>query len=341
MDTPYAAAHESPNGPNDARPSAEQIIQDQGLAGKLGDRTVLITGGTAGLGKESARVLQKNGAKVFITARTAEKGESAARELNGASPDSQPIEVVVADLSSLQSVRDAAKDFLSRSQTLNVLLNNAGVMACPEEKTADGFEMQFGVNHVAHFLLFQLLKDTLLASSTAELKSRVVSLSSSGHRASGIHFDNYSLAGEYDPWKAYGQSKTANILFANELDRRYGPQGLHGLSVHPGVIMDTELSRHQTGTSNETMEAMLNDERFAKVTKSTGQGAATQVWAVVAKRLEGRGGMFLDNIAVATEAAHDAPIFGSGYLPRVYDKDCGRIRSGLWICLRRLEALVC
>jgi NAD(P)-dependent dehydrogenase (short-subunit alcohol dehydrogenase family) len=321
MDTPYAAAHESPNGPNDARPSAEQIIQDQGLAGKLGDRTVLITGGTAGLGKESARVLQKNGAKVFITARTAEKGESAARELNGASPDSQPIEVVVADLSSLQSVRDAAKDFLSRSQTLNVLLNNAGVMACPEEKTADGFEMQFDVNHVAHFLLFQLLKDTLLASSTAELKSRVVSLSSSGHRASGIHFDNYSLAGEYDPWKAYGQSKTANILFANELDRRYGPQGLHGLSVHPGVIMDTELSRHQTGTSNETMEAMLNDERFAKVTKSTGQGAATQVWAVVAKRLEGRGGMFLDNVAVATEAAHDAPIFGSGYLPRVYDKD--------------------
>jgi NAD(P)-dependent dehydrogenase (short-subunit alcohol dehydrogenase family) len=134
MDNPYAAAHESPDGPNDARPSAEQIIQDQGLAGKLGDRTVLITGGTAGLGKESARVLQKNGAKVFITARTAEKGEKVARELNEALPHSQPIEVVVADLSSLQSVRDAAKDFLSRSQTLNVLLNNAGVMACPRRR---------------------------------------------------------------------------------------------------------------------------------------------------------------------------------------------------------------
>jgi NAD(P)-dependent dehydrogenase (short-subunit alcohol dehydrogenase family) len=191
----------------------------------------------------------------------------------------------------------------------------------PEEKTAGGFEMQFGVNHVAHFLLFQLLKDTLLASSTAGLKSRVVALSSSGHRAGGIHFDNYSLAGEYDPWTAYDQSKIANNLFVNELDRRYGPQGLHGLSVHPGVIMDTELSRHQTGTSNETMDAMLNDERFAKVQKSTGQGAATQVWAVVAKSLEGRGGIFLDNVAVAVEASPDAPMFGSGYLSRVYDKD--------------------
>jgi NAD(P)-dependent dehydrogenase (short-subunit alcohol dehydrogenase family) len=222
MDNPYAIAHELLDGPNDARPSAEQVIQDQGLAGKLDDRTVLITGGTAGLGKESARVMQKNGAKVYITARTAEKGEKVARELNRAVPNSQPIEVLVADLSNLQSVRDAAKDFLSRTQTLNVLLNNAGVMACPEDRTTDGFEMQFGVNHVAHFLLFQLLKDTLLASSIPGLESRVVALSSSGHRAGGIHFHNYNLAGEYDPWKAYGQSKTANILFANELDRRYG-----------------------------------------------------------------------------------------------------------------------
>jgi NAD(P)-dependent dehydrogenase (short-subunit alcohol dehydrogenase family) len=204
MDTPYAAAHESPDRPNDARLSAKQIIQDQGLAGKLGDRTIPITRGTVGLGKESARVLQKNGAKVYITARSAEKGEKVSNELDGAAPDSQPIEVIVADLSSLQSVRDATKDFLSRTQTLNVLLNNAGVMACPKDKTADGFEMQFGVNYVAYFLLFQLLKDTLLASSIEGLKSRVVALSSSGHRAGDIHFDNYSLAGEYDPWKAYG-----------------------------------------------------------------------------------------------------------------------------------------
>jgi NAD(P)-dependent dehydrogenase (short-subunit alcohol dehydrogenase family) len=327
MDSRYAAAHESRNGPGDARPTAEQVIKDQNLTGKLDGRVILITGGTAGLGTESARVLQKNGAKVYITARTLEKGQNVASELNKANPDSPAIEVVVADLSNLQSVRDGAKDFLARSKTLNVLLNNAGVMACPESKTSDGFESQFGVNHLAHFLLFQLLKSLLLASSTPNLQSRVVSLSSSGHRLSDVHFDNYNLTNEYDPWKSYGQSKTANILFANELDRRYGSQGLHGLSVHPGVIMNTELSRHQLDASNEMMEAMVSDPRFTSIEKSVEQGAATQVWAAVGSDLEGKGGLFLDNTAVASETSEDVPVFESGYLPRIYDGDRA---SRLW-----------
>jgi NAD(P)-dependent dehydrogenase (short-subunit alcohol dehydrogenase family) len=324
MDNRYAAAHDDRQGPGDARPTAEQVIEDQGLTGKLDGRVILITGGTAGLGTESARVLQKNGAKVYITARTLEKGQKVADELNKAHPDSPTIEVVAIDLSSLQSVRDGAKDFLARSDKLNVLLNNAGVMACPESKTADGFEMQFGVNHIAHFLLFQLLKPLLLASSTPKLNSRVVSLSSSGHRISDVHFDNYNLAGEYDPWVAYGQSKTANILFANELDRRYGSQGLHGLSLHPGVIMNTELSRHQIDASNETMEGMLSDPRFTTIEKSVEQGAATQVWAAVGEDLEGKGGLFLDNTAVASEAKPDIPVFESGYLARIYDEEKAR-----------------
>jgi NAD(P)-dependent dehydrogenase (short-subunit alcohol dehydrogenase family) len=327
MDDRYAAAHENRNGPGDARPTAAQVIEDQRLTGKLDGRVILITGGTAGLGTESARVLQKNGAKVFITARTFEKGQKVASELNKANPDSPAIEVVVINLSSLQSVRDGAKDFLARSDKLNVLLNNAGVMACPESKTADGFEMQFGVNHIAHFLLFQFLEPLLLASSTPKLNSRVVSLSSSGHRISDVHFDNYNLAGEYDPWVAYGQSKTANILFANELDRRYGSRGLHGLSVHPGVIMNTELSRHKLDASNETMEGMLSDPRFASIEKSAEQGAATQVWAAVGGDLERKGGLFLDKVAVAQEAKLDVPVFESGYLPRIYD---GERASRLW-----------
>jgi hypothetical protein len=240
MDNPYAIAHELLDGPNDARPSAEQVIQDQGLAGKLDDRTVLITGGTAGLGKESARVMQKNGAKVYITARTAEKGEKVARELNRAVPNSQPIEVLVADLSNLQSVRDAAKDFLSRTQTLNVLLNNAGVMACPEDRTTDGFEMQFGVNHVAHFLLFQLLKDTLLASSIPGLESRVVALSSSGHRAGGIHFHNYNLAGEYDPWKAYALRASGSPWVVRPPRRHHG----HGIISPPDRNIERDDGLH-------------------------------------------------------------------------------------------------
>jgi len=326
MDNRYAAAHENRNGPRDARPTAEQVIEDQGLTGKLDGRVILVTGGTAGLGTESARVLQKNGAKVYITARTLEKGQKVASELNKANPNSLPIEVVEVDLSSLQSVRDGAKDFLARSDKLNVLLNNAGVMACPESKTADGFEMQFGVNHIAHFLLFQLLKPLLLSSSTPKLQSRVVSLSSSGHRLSDVHFDNYNLTGEYDPWMAYGQSKTANILFANELDRRYGSQGLHGLSVHPGVIMNTELSRHQLDASNEMMESMLSDPRFTSIEKSLEQGASTQVWAAVGSDLEGKGGLFLDDTSVASEAKPDVPVFESGYLPRIYDQErAGRL----------------
>jgi NAD(P)-dependent dehydrogenase (short-subunit alcohol dehydrogenase family) len=326
MDNRYAAAHESRNGPGDARPTAEQVIKDQGLTGKLDGRVILITGGTAGLGIESARVLQKNGAKVYITARTLEKGQKVASELNKANPNSPAIEVVVADLSNLQSVRDGAEDFKARSKTLNVLLNNAGVMACPESKTSDGLESQFGVNHIAHFFLFQILKPLLVSSSNPKLQSRVVSLSSSGHRLSDVHFDNYNLTGEYDPWKAYGQSKTANILFANELDRRYGSQGLHGLSVHPGVIMNTELSRHQLDASTEMMDAMVSDPRFTSIEKSVEQGAATQVWAAVGSDLEGKGGLFLDNTAVASETSEDVPVFESGYLPRIYDGDrAGRL----------------
>jgi NAD(P)-dependent dehydrogenase (short-subunit alcohol dehydrogenase family) len=327
MDNRYAVAHENRNGPGDARPTAQQVIEDQGLASKLDGRVILVTGGTAGLGTESARVLQKNGAKVYITARTLEKGQKVASELNKANPDSPAVEVIAIDLSNLQSVRDGTKDFLARSDKLHVLLNNAGVMACPESKTADGFEMQFGVNHIAHFLLFQLLKPLLLSSSTPKLQSRVVSLSSSGHRLSDVHFDNYNLTGEYDPWMAYGQSKTANILFANELDRRYGSQGLHGLSVHPGVIMNTELSRHQLDTSNEMMESMLSDPRFASIEKSVEQGASTQVWAAMGSDLEGKGGLFLDDTSVASEAKPDVPVFESGYLPRIYDQERA---SRLW-----------
>lgn len=321
MDGRYAASHRSSNGPGDARPTAEQVIEDQGLTGKLNGRTILITGGTAGLGKESARVLQKNGAKVYITARTAEKGDEAAKELNQMNASCDPVEVIVADLGSLQSVRDAARDFQSRSKTLNILMNNAGVMACPEDKTLDGHEMQFGVNHLAHYLLFQLLKQSLLASSTPELRSRVVSLSSAGHRASEVHFGNYNLSGEYDPWKAYGQSKTANILFANELDRRYASLGLRGLSVHPGVIMSTDLPRHQIGASNERMEAMLADQKFTAIQKSAGQGVATQVWAAVGEDLEDKGGLYLDDVGVSSETSPDVPLYESGYVPWIYDKE--------------------
>lgn len=150
----YAAVHASPQGPGDARPTAEQIIKDQNHGEKLAGKTVLITGGTARLGTETARVLNQTGAKIFITARSAAKGEVIARSISKASPTLPAVEIIEMELSSLTSVSKAAQDFISPSNRLNSLITNAGVMACPESKTEDDFELQFQSNHLSHFLLF-------------------------------------------------------------------------------------------------------------------------------------------------------------------------------------------
>ena len=230
MTSPYAAAHESTQGPGDARPTALQIVKDNDLEGKLTDKVIFITGCSSGIGIETARALAVTGAKLFCSTRDMEKGEAALGNIL------QPghVELIKLDMNSLDSVRACAEEFLSKSPKLNVLINNAGVMRTPEGKTADGFETQLGTNHLAHFLLFHLLKPALLAGSTPSFHSRVVNLSSESHRQSEIHFDNLNLEGAYDPGVAYAQSKVANIYMANEIESRYGSSGLHGLSLHPG-----------------------------------------------------------------------------------------------------------
>ena len=310
----YAAVHDNPQGPGDARPTAEQVGRDQDLIGNMPGKTVLVTGGTAGLGTETARVLHMTGAKIFITARSAAKGVQVASTISKANPENPAVEVVEMDLNSLASVRAGANDFLKRSSQLNVLITNAGVMASPEGRTADGFETQFGTNHLAHFLLFKLLKPTLLASSTSDLQSRVVVVSSSGHRSGGgIHPENYNQEGVYQPFVAYGQSKTANVYMATEIERRYGNQGLHAFALHPGVIFDTSLANHLKGGAEAINKAMQDaDARTDQYKKSTPQGTATQVWAAVAKELEGKGGLYLDDVQVAKEVAEENP---PGVLP--------------------------
>ena len=217
------------------------IINDEQLSGKLKGKVVLLTGGGAGIGVETARAISATGATLFITARNLEKARSA---LKDALEDSK-YELIQMDQNSLQSVREAAVAFLQKSQDrCNILICNAGIMACPQAKTMDGFESQFGVNHLSHFLLFQLLKPALLASSTAEFQSRVVMVASSGHRNSGVDLDDIMFEHrEYKPFVAYGQSKTSNIYTANEIERRYGSKGVHGLSLHPGGIK-TGLQKH-------------------------------------------------------------------------------------------------
>jgi len=310
MPSRYAEAHASPNGPDDTRPSALQIIKDEGLENKLTSKVALITGCSSGIGIDTARALSATGAKVYCCVRNPAKGSAALADI--LSPGR--VELLTLDLNSLASVRACAKDFLSKSQKLNILINNAGIMATPAlEHTADGFEGQFGTNHLAHFLLFQLLKPTLLASSTADFNSRVVALSSMGHRSAGIQFGNYNFEnGGYSPWTAYGQSKTANIYLANEIDRRYGSKGLHALSVHPGGIL-TGLQIHMP---KETLERFGKDETIRKSLKSTAQGAATSVWAAVGREWEGKGGRYLEDCQEAGMHQGGA----EGYAKWAYDE---------------------
>ncbi|KAM0326059.1 hypothetical protein ACHAPQ_007837 [Fusarium lateritium] len=274
-----------------------------------------------GIGPETARAFHLAGADVFITARSVAKGEQVAKDIIS---DGRPgiVQVIEMDLASIDSIRAGADQFLSKSKKLNVLLNNAGIMACPQGKTKDGFELQFGTCHLGHFLLFQLLKDVLLASSTPEFNSRVISVSSAAHRDGQIHLDdlNWEKTG-YNAWAAYGQAKLANAHFANELDRRYGKLGLHSWSLHPGGIF-TQLTRHMPNAA-----AVMSTPEVKKMLKSTEQGAATSVWAAVAKELEGNGGRYLENVSESELLVGEGVVGGPGYAPQVYDRPTER---ALW-----------
>ncbi|KAF2865391.1 hypothetical protein BDV95DRAFT_612775 [Massariosphaeria phaeospora] len=313
MPSRYADAHKTIKGPGDARPTALQIVQDENLVGKLSGKVALVTGTSSGIGIETAKALKAAGMHVFGAVRDLEKGKAALKD------DLEPgkLELLHLDMNSLASVRACAKEFLSKSSTLNILVNNAGIMACPEARTADGFESQFGVNHLAHFLLFSLLRDTLLASATPALPSRVVAVSSMAHRWGTVHFDNLALTGIYKPNLAYGQSKTANVWFANELQRRYAAQYLHAFSLHPGGIW-SGLQKHTDEATRAAQEAMPEVQVYMK---SAEQGAATQVWAALAKELEGKGGLYLENCDVAPKLPEDAVMLSVGYAEHIYDEE--------------------
>ncbi|OOF90571.1 hypothetical protein ASPCADRAFT_510744 [Aspergillus carbonarius ITEM 5010] len=308
MSPDYTQVHQSPSGPGDARPTAHQIIKDQHLENQWDGKTILITGCSSGLGVETAHALYRTGATLYLTARDIDKARVALADI----ASSPRVHFLHLDLSSLKSVRACADAFQATSQTLHVLIQNAAVMACSEGRTPDGFETQFGTNHLGHFLLFHLLKPVLLGSSTALFNSRVVIVSSIAHQYSAVNFDNFNLDGEYDAWKAYGQSKTANIWTANEIDRRYGAWGLHAWSLHPGAIA-TNLQRH---VPEEQKRLWIQDADAQKHWKSPEQGAATTVWAAVSTQLEGLGGKYLEDCAIVRGAANGQ---GSSLAAWTYD----------------------
>lgn len=309
----YAEAHANPNGPGDARPTALQIILDEGAEGKLKDQVVVITGTSSGLGIETTRALSATGATLFLTARDVPKAQSA---LSGIFEPSR-MEIIEMDQASLASVRAAASAILAKTSKIHLLVNNAGVMAPDLRLTADGHELQFGTNHLSHFLLYKLLEPALLSSATPSLPSRVVVLSSSAHNVQRLNApDNYNFQkGGYDPSVAYGQSKTANIYMASEIERRHGPRHLHATSVHPGLIQ-TGLGRHMPP------DAFKGKEYLYPMIKSPEQGAATTVRAAVGGAWEHEGGKYLVNCAVAEPYAEGEDKFGTlGYAPHAYDVD--------------------
>jgi NAD(P)-dependent dehydrogenase (short-subunit alcohol dehydrogenase family) len=275
----------------------EQTTTDEVMAGiDLHGSTAVVTGASTGLGLETARALAAAGAHVVLAARDTNKGAAALATIRNGVPNAS-VEPAVVDLGSLASVRAFADDLRQRITSVDILVNNAGVMYTPFERTSDGFEMQFGTNHVGHFLLTNLLVPALLAGSSA----RVVNLSSGGHRSSDIIWDdpNYEHR-PYDKFEAYGQSKTANILFTVELDRRLSSRGVRAYAVHPGMIA-TELGRHMTRDDMKELRARASSAPGGGLPplKSIPAGAATSVWAATAPELAGIGGVYLADCHVA------------------------------------------
>ncbi len=296
--------------------TADEVLDGLDISG----RKFVITGAASGLGEESARALAARGAHVTMLARNPERNTEAANRIRAAVPKAD-LELGEVDLADLSSIRQFATSYLQNHSTIDVLMNNAGVMACPLQHTADGFEMQFGTNHLGHFLLTALLSPALLASDGP----RVVNLTSAGHAISDVDLDDPNFEHtDYHPWMAYGRSKTANVLFTKELARRLGPTGLLAFAVHPGTIQ-TNLDRHlEEGKLASMMER--NKQRSEAAGESTegadfkpvGVGAATQVWAATANELAEHNGAYLGACRLGELGG---PTQSYGYLPYVDNAD--------------------
>ncbi len=273
----------------------KQTTTDEVLDGKdLSGTTAFITGGNSGLGQETGRAMAAKGAHVVLAGRDQAKLDEAVNAIKADTPDAN-VETIICDLGSLDSVRACGIEANERFDKIDMLINNAGVMACPMEHTSDGFERQFGTNHLGHFVLTKALMPLIEAGD----HKRIVNLSSRGHQIAptSIVDPNFEST-PYDPWLSYGRSKTANVLFSVGLEQRFADQGVHAYAVHPGGI-DTNLGRH---LSEEQATALVErvvaaDPNFQW--KSIPQGAATSVWAATAAELDGKGGVYCEDCHVA------------------------------------------
>ena len=304
-------------GPFGAETTTDEVLEGVDLSGKR----ILVTGASAGLGVETSRALTAHGAKVVGAARDLAKARAATAHIPG-------MELIELDLASLASVRKAADGLNADGRPFDVIIANAGVMACPFGKTADGFETQFGTNHLGHFVFVNRI--------AALLKGRLVNLSSRGHRLSDVNLDDPNFeTTSYTEFGAYGRSKTANILFAVEFDRRHKARGVRATALHPGGIQ-TELGRHMTPEVRDQLIADINANQPAGVPaftwKTIPQGAATSVWAAAVAPADAVGAHFCEDCHVA-EIVED-PGLRAGV--RAYALD-GEHAKALWA---KSEAMV-
>lgn len=279
------------------------MVRDVDLTGK----TCVITGASSGLGRESARALAATGAHVILAARNRAEIADTEAWVREHVPGAQ-LSSVHLDLASLASTTAAAAAIQDLTQAVHVLMNNAGVMFTPFGRTADGFETQFGTNHLGHFELTRSLLPTLVAADGA----RIIILSSDGHRMGDVDFDDLNWEHrDYDKFVAYGASKTANVLHAVELDRRLRDTGVRSYAVHPGIVA-TSLARHMTKDDFRSLGEMASVERDPEARRvdvtrdftTPEHGAATQVWAAVSDELNGQGGVYLSDCQVRPAASY-------------------------------------
>jgi len=276
-----------------ATSTADEVLHGINLNGKR----ALVTGVSAGLGVETARVLAAHGAEVIGAARDLSKAQTATAPVRAQAKSGGSLELVPLDLASLDSVRRCADGLLAAAKPFDLIIANAGVMACPQGATADGFETQLGTNHLGHFVLVNRIASLLRPGA------RLVNLSSAGHRFADVDLDDPNFERTpYAEFTAYGRSKTANVLFAVEFDRRHQVSGVRATAVHPGAIR-TELSRYMTPEMREKMIAEINANQAKDAApfsyKSIPQGAATSVWAACIADAGAIGGRYCEDCHVA------------------------------------------
>lgn len=276
------------------RSTANDVLRGVDLSGKI----AIVTGGYSGLGLETTRALARAGAHVVVAARRRGTAQDA---IGGTSA----VEIDELDLSDLESVRGFAERFLASGRSADIVINNAGIMACPETRVGPDWEAQFAINHLGHYALINWLWPAIARGG-----ARIVAVSSAGHHLSGIRWDDVQFKHAYDKFHAYGQAKTANALFAVRLDALGRDVGVRAFSLHPGAIL-TPLQRHLTNEEMIALGWIDEDGNLADPTfKTPEQGAATQVWAATSPQLVGMGGVYCEDCDIAEPATSGASLVG-------------------------------